>query len=249
MLKIIIALTTSLVGALAQAQVSENRPMEHFIKIVVKDGVEVVITLDSQNSLTAEAADALSLHDVITEVKHNTLYVYTKDVLEKPARIRLSVSDLSEIAVSDHSKVSVTNAIVSSALKIRLSSHSIFTGAVNADQLSLSLASGSYFNGNIVSKRLKANLNGGSTARLAGFVNKSEVSANNRSVCDAKRLYTDDSGISARSSSIVMANADDHVTIDLAEGSQASWAGYPETVNLPDEAQIVSKTATAISGF
>ncbi|RZJ67032.1 MAG: hypothetical protein EOO50_07145 [Flavobacterium sp.] len=249
MFKIIISLTMSLVGALAQAQVQETRQMENFSKIVVSDGVEVVITLESQPSLTAEAADALSLNDLITEVKRNTLFIHTKDVLDSPAKIRLSVSDLSSIEVLDGSKVSVTNAIVSNELKVKLSARSIFTGSVNADNMQLTLKSGSHFNGNIVSKKLKVDLNGSSVARLSGFVNQSSFSASNGSICDAKRLYTDRSDITATTNSNVMANADDDVTIDITEGSQASWAGYPETVTMPEDAKIVSKTTSAITGF
>src|SRR4051812_37524308 len=76
MLKIITQLSMFLVGTLAQAQVGETREMENFSKIIVKDGIEVVIMQGDSNEIKVEASDAVSLNDLITEVSNNTLLIY-----------------------------------------------------------------------------------------------------------------------------------------------------------------------------
>lgn len=249
MLKIITSLSMFLVGALAQSQVSENRTVASFSKVVVNDGVEVIVTLDASQKLVAQASDALSLNDLITEVKNGVLYVETRDALDAPAKVLLSIADLRAVELLGMSKMSVTNAIVASEFSVSLSGRSLFTGDINADALRLNLKAGSHFNGNVVAKTLVADLRTGSQARLSGFANKASFNAVNHSVCNARRLYTDTTSIKAAGDSNVMANADDNLDIDIAQGSQASWAGYPETVKLPEDAQIVPKPNTAVSGL
>lgn len=249
MLKIITSLSMFLVGALAQSQVSETRKMENFSKAAVADGVELVFVHGDPATLTIEAADALSLGDLVTEVKNNTLCVYTKDALDTPVKVFLGSGGITSIEASNGSKVSVVEAIDANDLSITLASRSIFSGNVHARTLSLRLKSGSFYNGNITAQELTASLRGQAKARLSGFAKKASLSASNSSVCSAQTLFTERTALDASGNSTVTANVSGHVEVSLTEGSHISWAGYPEAVVLSENTQIVNKSAVAITGL
>lgn len=249
MLKIITQLSMFLVGALAQSQVSETREMQHFSKIIVNDGVELVLTQSGTSELVAQAPDALSLNDLVTEVKDETLYVYTKDELEGDAKVYISLSELSSISVSENSQVSLTNELNMPELQISLASHSIFTGNVNASKLGLDLKAGSFFNGNLTAREFSAAIDGKSTARLSGWAVNATINASHGSKCFAKTLYTSVSALDASGNSQIAANVEKEVRVKITEGSQISWAGYPTSTTLPEDARILKSNTTAITGI
>lgn len=248
MLKIITQLSMFLVGTLAQAQVSQTREVPHFSKVVSKDGIGIVLTQSDKTGLVAQATDALSLNGLITEVKDNTLYVYAKDDLEN-AKVYVSTSELTSLEISGRSIATLTKEFNMPELSIAVSGKSIFTGNVNAAKLQISLASGSVYNGSLTAQDFSATLGGNSVARLSGWAANSRISADARSKCHAKTLYSNKAELDAQNRSLISANVEQKVKAEVSDESEIRWSGFPDSVKLSEGAQIKTSNTTALTGI
>jgi hypothetical protein len=238
MLKIITSLSMLLIGALAQAQVSESRVLAPFSKIKVGDGIELSLTESATPSLTATAFDALSLHDLVTEVNDNTLSVYAKAKLDTPARVIINVKDLKELNLSNAAKANTTNTLQSADFTLVLSSNSIFSGNIQTGKMQLSLRSGAFFNGNITAENFSGVLRGGAQARIAGSAKSSTFFVTTGSVCNATTFASKRSKVVASGNSKAWANAEELMDIDVAEGSVVNVFGTPKKTRLSDNSII-----------
>lgn len=249
MLKIIAQLSAFLVGTLAQSQVSETREMSGFSKIVCKDKVELVLAQAESQNVKVEAQDALSLSDIVTEVKDNTLYVRTKDALDERVKVYILMPELTSLDISGGGLASVAKELNVAQFEVTLSSRSIFSGNVNASKLTINAKAGSLFNGNVTVGELEVNLRSKATARLAGWAPKTNIVAQTGSNCEARRLFASQLTLDASGNSSIAANAEKKVKADISEGSRISWSGQPETVQLPEDAKMTKSNTIALSGI
>ena len=124
---------------------TENREInEDFTGIKVSQGIEVILTQDSQVSLSAEMDD--NLHELlITEVKDGILKMYfEKNVSKRKASIiYLSIPKISSIKTSSGSEVESKNTLKVNDLYVDSSSGSEISLRVDANNIESESSSGS----------------------------------------------------------------------------------------------------------
>ena len=85
MTKLILTITSFIVGLVATAQVSENRNVSDFSKLKASQGIEVLYTVSNSNSIKVETDDNERLQMIKTEVEGETLKIFVDtDNAKKP---------------------------------------------------------------------------------------------------------------------------------------------------------------------
>lgn len=246
MLKIITSLSMFLLGTMAQAQVSESRDMNQFSKIDVSKGVEIIYTQDNTNTLTAEAQDAALLKDLITEVKNNTLYIYTAGKTNASFKVRISASGINAIKMDRKSRFTITNQLRASNLDVSLNK-SILSGSISADSLSLVANAGSVINSKITTEMLSASFRNKSVVLLSGIAREGHFTGNTAALCNASELACKKTAIIADGYSKVFANAREEISVVVTDGAQVNYTGLPLKAQLPLNANISVKNSSAIT--
>ena len=136
-------------GTSAYAQsASEERPLAHFSKLVVSDGIDVYLTQSTEESLRLEV-EGLELTDIVSEVGGDTLTLRNSrgrgwfDGDEREATVYLNFVQLSSIEASGGSDIESRNNLDLEGLKIDASGGSDIDIALSTQSLALTLSGGS----------------------------------------------------------------------------------------------------------
>ena len=235
MLKIITMLTLLATAMLAKAQVTENRNLAAFQKIEITDAVELAFTQSTQSSLTAEAATAAELANLITEVKDNTLYITTTVGESKKMKVYLSAQGITSIKGGSNVMIALTNELQSNQLKVSLAKGAVFSGNIsNKGKMMLELASGAFFNGNVVTDALAGNFSGNSKANLGGQATKAKIEARSGAICDSKTFSCRQTLVYASGFASVLLNPDGESDIAIAGNAEVRYCGTPDKAKLQD---------------
>ena len=113
----------------------ESRQHSGYDKIDVSDAMEVVLTMDAQESVVVEANE--NLHEyILTDVVGGTLKIRMKNNvrIKSGAAIKVYVSALAmnDIRVDGASRLELTNDLVTSNIKVDVSGASTFQGGFTA---------------------------------------------------------------------------------------------------------------------
>jgi hypothetical protein len=234
MLKIITPLAMLLMSIPAQAQIIQKRAVSSFDKIKLEGNIELIFTQGIAFSVMAEAADSLSLNNIATDVEDNTLFIHPTGNSDKPLKVHLTANQIKYISIEDQSRFCATNTIECPNLTLSLSSKAIFSANVETSEFKLSAISHSFFNGSVAAESVSVYLRDGSKARLAGKAKKTILATSTNSFCNAQCLVSVKEKVEAFENSTIIANAEDSIEINFAEGSHVFYAGIPKKVLLQD---------------
>lgn len=228
MLKITSTLGMLLLGALAQAQVSETRETKPFSRISVSDGIEVAYTEGETQRLTAFAHDELSLNDIVTEVKDSTLFVYTKEKLDTHVKINITANGMEQVKVGDHCIFSITNELHADKIYLKLTSGGIFSGNIQATSVRLLATSGSVFNGNVVTDIFFGNFRNNAKVRISGEASEAYFGSNSGAQCQARTFYAKKASMDAEGYSTILASAEEIQKVTVDENSTIKYCKPPQ---------------------
>ncbi|HEX9979363.1 MAG TPA: DUF2807 domain-containing protein [Flavobacterium sp.] len=240
MLKIITTLSMLLIGALAQAQVTEVRPISAFSEIAVSDGIEVVYTNEARLSLVTESEDVQGLRNIRTELDGNTLVISRAEKDGKASRVIISASGITAIQANSGSTIKV-NELTGKSVSVAIAGGACFSGNIIADQINLKARNRSTINARIDGFALKGNFTTSSRINLSGSAHEAVLNADSKVFCTARNLKTGRMTANATGLSEIEAQATKEIHLSLSEASKITYYGNPERVSLPKDAMTYAR--------
>lgn len=186
MIRIIIALTVSLIGLVCQAQVSENRKITNFKTIEASSAVEVRYTQGKTTTLKVTTDDAEKLAKISTVVNNGVLKITVKsgkgETNFKTLLVEVSNPEVTVFKMRSAAKLIAVNSIENAGTEIDLASGASFKGDIKSGQVQLNLSSGSAFQSKINATVIKASLSAAAEATVSGTTNEMKIQARSASV-------------------------------------------------------------------
>ena len=245
MLKIITTLTIFLFGMLAKAQVSENRNVSEFSKVEVAQGIELIYSEKNVPSLEIEANNEATLKNIITEVRGETLKIYLKTEVPANEMIKVYLTAQDVVALTAHSKAKITimDQMNAKNLNIILDSGASLTGNIKTlGKTKLYATNETAFNGKIETNVLQGNFKGTAKINLTGNAKKATFRTSDSALLSAKNFVANTIGLNATGKSIAKLHADNSIALHVTEQASASYTGFPEKIELNEEAHAYKKT-------
>lgn len=174
--KILISLFTAVVfSSITCAQVSgngnvvkEDRTVPAFTGLDVEDGIDVILSQGSSQSLTLEADENLLGH-IKTEVTGGKLKIYLEKNVwnRKTLKAYVTVTELSSLSVSGGGDVSSTEVISVSDLKIDISGGGDLNFSTKGNSIKIEISGGGDADMEVEAKSMKYSLSGGGDLSLS----------------------------------------------------------------------------------
>lgn len=189
---------------------TENRSVGSFDQIVVSSGIDLYITQGSSTGVKVEADDNI-IPIIKTEVKGNTLKVYSEKGWRNAKKVRVNVTmpSIQGISASGGSDV-----------------YSV--GSLKADNLSLKGSGGSDLNLNLQVEHLDCSVSGGSDAELEGAAAEIHMTASGGSDIEAYGLKAKTCTVSASGGSDAYVNVTEKIDLSASGGSDIHHKGGAE---------------------
>lgn len=234
MIRIVIALTVSLIGFICKAQVSENRTIADFKTIEASSGVEVRYTQSKATTLKVTTDDADKLKKISTEVNNGVLKITVKpgkgEQNFKVLRVDVSNPAVNTFKIKSAAKLTVENSSNNDETRIDVSSGAQFKGNVKAKNVQLELNSGSGFQGEINATVLVASLSGAAKATVSGNTNEIKLKAHSAAVFKGADLKAKYAIVEAENASKVGVSVSEKLDAKASSVAAIEYYGKPKTV-------------------
>lgn len=231
--------------------IRQVRNVSSFDAIEANNGWDIILSQGNEHKLVVETDENL-IETCITEVRGNTLYIYSKRKSWRSSRrnVYVSYKMLKSIDANGGVDISSENTMRVNNLRLDLNGGSDVKGVtMKVDKLEANIGGGSDIKilfedlesvnieahggsdirmGGIQGSRLELNLSGGSDAYLEGNVDRLVVDASGGSDLRAGDLKSRSAELLLSGSSDANLYVSDKLFVDLSGGSDASISGRPE---------------------
>ncbi len=211
-MKKLILLSALFIGFLTQlsAQIKQERLLSGFTKLKVSSAIKVIVTVGAVNKVTVEADESV-IDKIKTEVKENTLHLYSKEhyTTTKGVVIYVTVTELTSVHASGASAVSATSPINTKVLDIEAS---------GASEIKL----------DIKTESLNLELSGASSTTFKGSTTALQASVSGASALKAQDLTSVNTQVSASGASSAKVNASEVLKAQASGASSIRYAGDPK---------------------
>lgn len=234
MIRIVIAITLSLIGFVCRAQVSENRTVADFTSIEGSAGVEIRYTQSKTTGVkvTSDTADKVKM--ITTEVNGGVLKVKIKSTKEinnfEIARVEVSGPNVTYFKLSSGAKMTFENEVETVNAQITLSSGTHLKGNIKAKNVQLDISSGSAFKGAIQATVLKAVLASAGEATITGKASELKVEAKSASVFKAGDLDVKYAIVEAANTSKVTVHVTEKLDASASSVAAIEYSGKPKVL-------------------
>ncbi|VXB24649.1 conserved exported hypothetical protein [Flavobacterium sp. 9AF] len=253
MSKIIITLTTFLIGFVAAAQVSENRNISNFTKLRASTAVEIIYTVSNTKSLKVETDDNEKLRLIKTVVENETLKVYVdteeiKSSKQKKSlhfknvksvngitfqvlKVVVSGPNLENIEANSSAKIKIENINKSTNLNINLSSSAYLYGNFITSNLTIDVSSSALLKGKINAASTTLQSSSSSAVDLTGNTSSINVKTNSSASCNLKELTVEKAKLEAHSSASVSISVTKSLEAKATSSGRIEYYGNPKQIN------------------
>lgn len=235
MIRIIIALTISLIGFICKAQVSENRTIADFKTIEASGGVAVHYTQSKTTALKVITDDAGKLKKIGTEVNNGVLKITVKsgkgETNFNVLRVEVSNPEVSVFKIKSAAKLTVENSIDNAGTKIDVSSGAQFKGDVRSKNVQLILSSGSDFQGVVNATVLVASLSGAAKAAVSGKVDEMKLKVHSAAVFKGADLQAKYATVEAGNASKVVVKVSEQLDAIASSVAAIEYYGKPKKIS------------------
>lgn len=221
----------SLIGLLANAQVSETRPIGSFSKIEIGDNLEVVLVQDDVVNVSVEAPNTDALASVETTVKRNVLYI-SRSKAGLTGKVIVYTPVVEKITAKASANVIIADNFESKKMAIHLYSKARFLGNLTVDKLSLLADSGAELNVKAQSYEIVGTFLNRAKANVTGQTANVSFKAKDGALCNARNLESNYASIKADQNSTVLINGSGNLALCAANDSEIRYFGTPEHVSM-----------------
>ena len=162
--------------------VKQSREAGYFNAVKVSTAIDLILTQGNSESITVEADDNLHEH-IITEIKNNTLRIYTEANIQEAREMNVYVT------MKDIEKISATSA-----------GDVVGESVINSDELYLSTSSAGDIDLEVNARKLTCNISSAGDMTLPGTTDELEAHLSSAGDLNAYDLTSRTARISASSS-------------------------------------------------
>lgn len=197
-------------------QIEERTINDTFTTIQASEGLDVILTQGSDESISVEADENL-LDIIVTEVVDNTLKIHCKENIgrSKSQKVMVTFSNISKIVSTSGSDVYSTNAI-------------------SVEKLELKSTSGSDMKVDVETSVLICKSTSGSDLKISGKTDRLIAEATSGSDIKAGNLIAQSSQVKATSGADITVNTQKELTAKATSGGDIKYYGNPEKVDKSD---------------
>ncbi len=200
------------------ADPTEDRHLSGFKAVNVTGGFDVYITQGATESVKVVAPEDV-IHNIITEVKGNTLNIYTKD--------HLSWSNL----FSGHKKMAVYVSIHEiEGIELTGSGDVYFKEGVTASSMRLHLTGSGDITGKLTAKNLESAITGSGDIKVSGHADNSKVSVTGSGDYTARDLITGNTSARVSGSGDVTVNVNESLEASVTGSGDIHYSGNPKNI-------------------
>lgn len=219
-------LALSLLAGCMQAQPvkQQDRTISEFTSIKAGGAFEITLTQGGSNTVKIEAQEDV-LDNIRTEVKGNTLHIFTSGKIEneKPMKVFITVKQLNGLEISGASTVKSGSVFKAAQFDLHASGAATIEIELDADKLTLDASGASHVELKGNARTMKADISGASNL-------------------SAPWLQTDAAIIDASGASHASINARKSIDAEASGASSITYTGEPASRN------VSSTGASSISG-
>lgn len=201
------------------ANASPRQISGSFSKIKVSHALKVVLTQGDTESVVVSASDEKYKADIITEVKNNTLHIYSDNngmwvnKTNRKLKVYVSFKTLEALTVSGASDVAVADAIRQQSLKLEVSGASTLKAATELKSLSMDLS-------------------GASRVVLSGKVESLSAECSGASDLQAYKLEASTANLDVSGASSLDLSVSKEIAAEASGASKISYKGSATVTNL-----------------
>jgi hypothetical protein len=249
MTKLILTITSLLVGLVATAQVSENRNVSDFSKLKASQGIEVFYTVSNSNSIKVETDDNERMQMIKTEVEGQTLKIFVDtENSKKPKskkwnnrtingvsfnviKVYVTGKSLSEIKASSSASIKIQNLNTTERLEVAASSSGSVSGNFECVDFKADVSSSGDIKGNINAKTIYVEVSSSGDVSLDGNATSLEVKASSSGDCNLRGLSVENATVKASSSADVTLTVTKSLEAAASSSADVNYYGNPSQVN------------------
>lgn len=190
-----------------------------FSKIKVSHALKVVLTQGNTESIVVSASEEKYKADIITEVKNNTLHIYSDNngmwvnKTNRKLKVYVAFKHLEAITVSGASDVAVADIIKDPSLKVEVSGASTLRSAVDLKSLSIDLS-------------------GASRLSLSGKVESLSADCSGASDLQAYKLDATTAKLDVSGASSLQLSVSKEISAEASGASKINYKGSATVTNL-----------------
>jgi Putative auto-transporter adhesin, head GIN domain len=203
----------------AIAQDRETRPLTGFNAVEVGGGIDLFLRQGDVFTVEVEAEDG-DVAEIVTELRDRTLEIHRKG----------SFTSFFDWGDGDGSVHVTLPALV--ALTASGGSDVTTEGTFSSDSVRLTASGGSDLTIDVAAGSLEAEASGGSDMRLSGSARSARVQSSGGSDLNASRLTADSVDVHSSGGSDLSIAVRDKIVGDASGGSDISYTGNPQTVDV-----------------
>ncbi|WP_300490615.1 head GIN domain-containing protein [Flavobacterium sp.] len=234
MIRIIIAITLSLIGFVCQAQVSENRTVADFTTIEAHSGVEIRYTQSKTTGIKVTSDTADKVQQITTEVEKGVLKIKIKSNKGtnnfEIARVEVLSPNVANFKLASGAKMTLENEVETANVQITLTSGTRLDGNIKSKNVQLDINSGSAFKGAIQTTTLKASLASAGKATITGKATELKVVAKSASVFKAGDLDVKYAIVEAANASKVTVHVTEKLDASASSVAAIEYSGKPKAL-------------------
>lgn len=208
------------------ANASPRKINGSFSKIKVSNAMKVILTQSNSESVVVSASEEKYKADIITEVKNNTLHIYSDNngmwvnKSNRKLKVYVSFRQLEALTVSGASDVAVADAIKQESIRLEVSGASTLKTAVTLNTLAVDLS-------------------GASRLAISGTVEALNVDCSGASDLQAYKLQAATAKIECSGASSLQLTVTKEISAEASGASKINYKGSAIVTNL--KASGVSK--------
>ncbi|PLX20196.1 MAG: hypothetical protein C0599_09545 [Salinivirgaceae bacterium] len=233
--------------------VKEERTVKDFTKVSVSDGIDLYLTQGNEEKLVLEVDENL-LKYIKTEVKGNTLKIYSDKNIKKPESLKayLTFKSLDRIKGSSGADIYAEDGIEADEMDIDMSSGSDMKIKLKANKASFDMSSGSdaivKFDGKVLDidassgsdldikadklDEISLDMSSGSDINLEGTATKMKLRASSGSDLNAFGFVTVNADIDVSSASDVKLTVTGNLEVDASSASTVRYKGKAKITDI-----------------
>lgn len=247
MSKVIITLTTFLIGLLSFSQVSENRTVGDFSKLKASHGVAVFYTVSNTKSVKVETDDNEKMKFIKTEVEGSTLKIFVDSgngnykgskkgkkningIRFNVLKVTISGPSLDSFKASSSADINIEGTNTEKKVDIAVSSSGSISGKFNCSTMDIDASSSGDFMADVNADDIAIETSSSADVKLSGKTEKLNVKSSSSSTCDADKLAADDVVATASSSADINLHVLKSLDAKASSSADITYSGNPAQV-------------------
>ncbi len=194
--------------------VSDERNVSDFNSIDASGAFNIVLTQGNENLIKVEADENIIKH-IITEVKGNTLKLYTDVSINNPKKLNINITYKNLVSIDSDGACTITG-----------------NSEIQADKFSINISGATDLKLKLSVVALNTILSGAGSINISGYADKQNIDLSGASSYDASEFITNTTEIDLSGAGSAEINATKEITGEISGVGSIYYKGEPPVKNI-----------------